>query len=74
MKQALIIATLAALWLIVLGSARAQQQTQPPRGQPLQRQAPPRAQLQAQPAKPLYQRRDTWYNGLAGCAWRCAWD
>lgn len=64
MKQTLIIAALAALWLIVLGSALAQQQPQPQRGQPPQRQAQSRAQRQAQPAKLLYQRRDTWYEFL----------
>lgn len=64
MKQTLIIATLAALWSIVLGSALAQQQPQPPRGQPPQRQAQSQVQRQAQPAKPLYQRRDTWYEFL----------
>ena len=64
MKQTLLIATLAAPWLIVLGSALAQQQPQPQHGQQRQPQVQSQAQRQAQPAKPLYQRRDTWYEFL----------
>ena len=64
MKRTLMIAALAALWSIVLGAALAQQRPQPQRGQQRQRQAQSQAQLQAQPAKPLYQRRDTWYEFL----------
>jgi hypothetical protein len=64
MKQQLKIAKVAALCFILLGSAAGQQPPQPQRSQPWQQQAQSPLPHQSPPSKPLYQRRDTWYEFL----------
>ncbi len=55
MKQTIGMVMLAALWLVSTGPATAQQRPQ---------SRPRQAQPHVQPARPLYHRRDTWYEFL----------
>ena len=64
MKRTIAIVTLAVVGLITAGPAIAQQRPQSPVALRGQRQAQPQGQRQAPPARPMYQRRDTWYEFL----------
>ena len=64
MKRTIAIVTLAVVGLMTAGPANAQQRPQSPVALRGQRQAQPQAQRQAPPARPMYQRRDTWYEFL----------
>ena len=64
MKRTIAIVTLAVVGLITAGPAIAQQRPQSPVALQGQRQAQPQGQRQAPPARPIYQRRDTWYEFL----------
>jgi hypothetical protein len=66
MKRTLATVTLAVIVLMTAGPAIAQQQKQTPVAPRGQRQAQGQAQGQRQvsPARPIYQRRDTWYEFL----------
>jgi hypothetical protein len=64
MRQPLKIVKVAVLWFIVLCSAAGQQSPQPHRPQQGQLQAPSLPPHQSPFPKPLYQRRDTWYEFL----------
>jgi hypothetical protein len=64
MKRTIAIVTLAGVGLMTASSATAQQRPQPPVAIHGQRQPQPQAQSQAPPARPMYQRRDTWYEFL----------
>lgn len=66
MKRTLATVTLAAIVLVPASPAIAQQQQQTPVAPHGQRQAQGQAQGQGQvsPARPVYQRRDTWYEFL----------
>ncbi len=64
MKRTIAIVTLAVSGLMTTGPAIAQQRTQSPVAVQGQRQAQPQGQRQAPPARPMYQRRDTWYEFL----------
>src|SRR5271157_2009738 len=64
MKRTIAIVTVAVIGLMTTGPAIAQQRPQSPVALRGQRQAQPQAQRQAPPARPMYQRRDTWYEFL----------
>jgi hypothetical protein len=64
MKRTIAIVTLAVVGLITVGPAMAQQRPQSPVAIRGQRQAQPQGQRQAPPARPIYQRGDTWYEFL----------
>jgi hypothetical protein len=64
MKRTIAIVALAVIGLMTTGPAIAQQRPQSPVALRGQRQAQPQAQRQAPPARPIYQRRDTWYEFL----------
>ncbi len=64
MKRTIAIVTLALVGLITAGSALTQQRPQSPVAVQGQRQAQPQGQRQAPPVRPMYQRRDTWYEFL----------
>jgi len=64
MKRTIAIVTLAVIGLMTAGPAIAQQRPQSPVALRGQRQAKPQGQRQAPPARPMYQRRDTWYEFL----------
>jgi hypothetical protein len=64
MKRTLAIVTLAVVVLMMAAPAIAQQRPQPPAPQHGQRQAQLQRERQAPPARPVYQRRDTWYEFL----------
>jgi hypothetical protein len=64
MKRTIAIVTLAVVGLITVGPAIAQQRPQSSVALRGQRQAQPQGQRQAPPARPMYQRRDTWYEFL----------
>jgi len=64
MKRTIAIVTLAVVGLITVGPVIAQQRPQSPVALRGQRQAQPQRQRQASPARPIYQRRDTWYEFL----------
>ena len=64
MKRTIAIVTLGVLALVTAGPAIAQQRLQSPVASRGQRQAQPQGQRQAPPARPMYQRRDTWYEFL----------
>jgi hypothetical protein len=64
MKRTIAIVKLAVVGLITVGPAIAQQRPQSPVELRGQRQAKPQGQRQASPARPIYQRRDTWYEFL----------
>ena len=64
MKRTIAIVTLAVVGLITVGPANAQQRPQSPVALRGQRQAQPQGQRQASPVRPIYQRRDTWYEFL----------
>ncbi len=64
MKRTIAIVTLAVVGLMAAGPAIAQQRPQSPVAIHGQRQAQPQGQRQAAPARPMYQRRDTWYEFL----------
>ena len=64
MKRTIAIVTLAVMGLITAGPAVAQQRPQSPVALRGQRQAQPQGQRQAPPARPMYQRGDTWYEFL----------
>src|SRR5664279_4052517 len=64
MKRTIAIVTLAVVGLITAGPAIAQQRPQSPVGLRGQRQAQPQGKRQAPPTRPMYQRRDTWYEFL----------
>ena len=63
MKRTLAIVTLAVV-VMMAAPAIAQQRPQPPAPQHGQRQAQLQRERQAPPARPVYQRRDTWYEFL----------
>jgi hypothetical protein len=63
-KRTIAIVILAVLGLITAGPAIAQQRPQSPVALRGQRQAQPQGQRKAPPARPMYQRRDTWYEFL----------
>jgi hypothetical protein len=62
MKRTIAIATLAVVGMITAGPALTQQRSQSPAAVQGQRQAQPQGQVP--PARPMYQRRDTWYEFL----------
>ena len=64
MKRTLAIITLAVMGLLTASPAIAQQRPQSPVALHGQRQAQPQEQRQAPPARPIYPRRDTWYEFL----------
>ena len=66
MKRTLAIVTLAMVVLMTAAPVIAQQRPQPPVAPHGQRQAQPQVQGQRQvsPARPIYHRRDTWYEFL----------
>ena len=64
MKRTIAIVTLAVVGLITAGPAIAQQRPQSSVALRGQRQAQPQGQRQASPVRPIYQRRDTWYEFL----------
>ena len=64
MKRTIAIVTLAVVGLMTAGPAIAQQRPQSSVALRGQRQAQPQGQRQAPPARPMYQRRDTWYEFL----------
>jgi hypothetical protein len=64
MKRTIAIVTLAVVGLIAAGPAIAQQRPQSAVALRGQRQAQPQGQRQAPPARPMYQRSDTWYEFL----------
>jgi hypothetical protein len=64
MKRTIAVVTLAVVGLIAAGPAIAQQRPQSAVALRGQRQAQPRGQRQAPPARPMYQRGDTWYEFL----------
>jgi hypothetical protein len=64
MKPTLAIITLGLVGLVIAVPAIAQQRPQSRVAQPGQRQAQAQGQHQPPPARPLYQRRDTWYEFL----------
>ncbi len=64
MKRPLAIVTLAVMGLITACSAVAQQRPQSPVALRGQRRAHPLGPQQAPPARPMYQRGDTWYEFL----------
>ena len=64
MKRTLSVVSVAALWLGTTCLALAQQRPQSQTEAQRQRQVQAMAQPRAQPAMPLYQRRDTWYEFL----------
>ncbi len=64
MKRTIAIVILAVVGLMTTGSAIAQQRPQSQVASRGQRQAQPEGQRQAPPARPIYQRRDTWYEFL----------
>ena len=64
MKRTIAIVTLAVIGLMATGPVIAQQRPQSPVALRGQRQAQPQGQRQAPPARPMYQRRDTWYEFL----------
>ena len=61
MKRTITVVTLALVGLITAGPAIAQQRAQSPVALNGQQQAQPQRQRQAPPERPMYQRRDTWY-------------
>ena len=64
MKRTIVTVTLAVVGLITAGPAIAQQRPQSTVSLRGQRQAQSQGQRQASPARPMYQRRDTWYEFL----------
>jgi hypothetical protein len=64
MKRTIAIVTLAVIGLMTTGAAIAQQRPQSPVAVQGQRQAQPQGPRQAPAARPMYQRRDTWYEFL----------
>src|SRR5271165_1382695 len=64
MKRTIAIVTLGVLALVTAGPAIAQQRPQSPVALRGQRHAQPQGQRQASPARPIYQRLDTWYEFL----------
>ncbi len=64
MKRMIAIVALAAMGLITAGPAVAQQRPPSPVALHGQRRAQPQGQQQAPPARPMYQRSDTWYEFL----------
>ena len=64
MKRMIAIVTLAVAGFMTAGPAIAQQRPQSPVAVQGQRQAQPQGQRQAPPARPMYQRGDTWYEFL----------
>src|SRR3974390_1686548 len=64
MKRMIAIATLAVAGLMKAGPVIAQQRTQSPAAVHEQPKAQPQGQRQAPPVRPMYQRRDTWYEFL----------
>src|ERR1017187_5828351 len=60
MKRTIAIVTLAVLGLMTTGPAIAQQRPQSPVALRGQRQAQPQKHRPGPPARPIYQRRDTW--------------
>jgi len=64
MRRTIAIVTLTVMGLITASPAIAQQRPQSPVALRGQRQAQPQEQRQAPPARPMYQRRDTWYEFL----------
>jgi len=64
MKRTIAIVTLIVVGLITASPAVAQQRPQSPVALHGQRRAQPQGQRQAPPARPMYQRHDTWYEFL----------